>query len=360
MCTLSDADREMIRKAKERFAALPPNQREKIERAVQFAKQQMNAANMPDITAPRLIPELTPEQDAADLHRDRLKHRVTKRVDELYARRLLRHPACGKRGAIHVSRPHQLGGIENMVYRTLCGRLDCPHCQRRRLCKTLKRAATCVLDAPGEMYLPRTEELHVLETTWREWAALDKAIRREHGGEVGRMRIRRDDDSVLIVLEKPFAGSTPMAPHLTFDLVEDAVNQLASERHAFRLLGSFSDRIPSEWKLIQRTNEFVNFSEAKQLLDSLGHRGRLFKTSELNGLVFRSETERQGNDLVLKIVAAAHPTAGLSEFSPSVSQDSNGETWTDIPEPTPPNDAPPIEYHNESAWQPSPWAIAAR
>ena len=305
-----------------------------------------------------IIPPLTPEQDAADLHRDRLKHRVTKRIEAMYRRSCIRHPSCGRRGAIHVQRPHQLGGVQSLVYRPTCKRLDCEYCQRARLAKILKRAATCVLDAPGERYLPRTANLYVLETTWSEWGAVDKRARRTHGGNVGRLRVHMADDTLLVVCEKPIRGSRPMPAHLVFDLVDSAIDRMHTKKNAYRQLGSFSDRQPTEWKLVEKTGACVLFDEAKKMLSEMGKKARLFRTSELIGLAFRAETSEAANAIVATIIAIADPNRGVSEYPHNDSQNSIGDTRTEPSARTPWECDAPIEYPHTDEWEPSRWAVA--
>ncbi len=357
MCSpLSDADLELIRRAEARFDALPPEQRRLIEAAVQFGQRAVDAALNPPDVGPSIIPELSEEEEDADLHRGRLLHRLQKRCDELYRQKLQRHPACGLKGALHLSRPSALGGVESVLFRPRCGRIDCPCCQRRRLCRTLKRAASCVLTGDGATYLPRTEPLFLLETTLARWPALDRAIRRKHGGKTGRLRVIRSDGSVLVVMEQPYPGAEPFAPHLVWDIVEAAIDELAPKRHAYRQLGRWSDAVRSGWKLVQRTSEFVNFASAKGYIDGMGHKGRLFRTSELQGLIFRTGTQAEANTLVGAIVAAAHPTASVSEYLPS-SLEVLGESRTATGEPTPPDD-PPIDFPRSEEREPSRWAMA--
>ncbi len=357
MCVLTAADLEILRRYDEKFAAMPADKREKIERAVGAAKRQAEARNAPDISAPALIPPLTPEQEAADLHRDRLRFRIQKRIERMYQKTAIRHPNCGRRGAIHLQRRHQLGGVEAMLYRTLCGRLDCPHCQRRRLAKILKRAATCILDAHGVQYLPRTAPLHVVETTWSKWRAIDKRARRERGDGLGRLRVRRDDDTVLLVCERPIAGSKPMPPHLAYDIVEAAIDRLHPKKHAYRQLGNFADKQKTEWKLVERTGAFVRFDEAKKLLADLGDKGRLFKTAELSGLVFRAESAEDANNLVARILSGDDPTGAVSNYCHNAITKTSGETWTADAGRTPFEEEPAIDYPGTVQWEPSQWAL---
>jgi hypothetical protein len=141
-------------------------------------------------------------------------------------------------------------GYQHMLTPPPCERSDCPYCWRYRLSQTYRRAAECLLhDDHGRQ--PRVESVHVAETTWEEWPAYDRAMRRRVGGQCGPVRVRRADNIVLAIAAQPLPGSRPATPAEAAHLAIDAIGQLHVARHSYRQLGRWSDADEeSEWELV--------------------------------------------------------------------------------------------------------------
>jgi hypothetical protein len=203
------------------------------------------------------------------------------------------------------------------------------------LTRTYRRAASCLLDASHENNLPRTGLVHVGETHWLSWEALDRAIRRDHGGKVGRLRVCRSDGTVLIVCAEPFRGSRPLSPAEVLDVVSTTIDQLNTRRHAFRLLGKWSDRLPKSWKQIARYKQPLSLITVREELEKLGQRAKLFHSQALSGLIWRADSEAT--------------MEGLLKACPSLAKGENkGEntnpSWTNSDTPSPEDDP--------SEWEP--------
>ncbi len=158
------------------------------------------------------VSPLSPEQAKAAEQSDLARWRLDQRLADLHATPAPRGPQCGRGGTLHLRREREDRTVQDALMRLSCGRSDCPHCWRRRLSRTYRRAAAILLDEDRENRLPRVGKLHVAETDWRRWSALDRSIRRQHGSDVGRLRVRRTDGTLLVVCAEPFRGSRPLAP----------------------------------------------------------------------------------------------------------------------------------------------------
>lgn len=275
---------------------------------------QMAAPAGPDAHVPlHMGAVLTPLGVAADERRDAELRRVEQRIDALYASPAPRHLSCGRGGTAHCRRTLEDGRVEDILIRMRCGRSDYPYCWRRRVCLSYRRAAGCVLDAPGELHLPRVESLHMAGTTWAKWEALDHSIRRRHGGKCGRLRIRRTDGTVLVVAAQPFRGATAVAPHEACAAVVAAIDVLHDARHSYRQMGEWSDRHGGEWHSVGRYTEALDLGEVQATLAAAEVKSRLFAAPGLSGLIWRCDSEAAA----AKLTALIRPhSASASEYVP--------------------------------------------
>lgn len=265
-----------------------------------------------------LVAPLTTEQieaaDAADAARLRLEEKL---------RKLHAHPApralnCGRRSpTIHLRRDRDAGAVEDALIRFSCGRSECPHCWRRRLTKTYRRAGACLLDSSKDSRLPRVGPVHVGETAWQEWETFDKAIRRQVGGDCGRLRVRRCDNTVLVVSAEPFRGSRSVTPAEALDIVSTAIDLLHTAKHAFRLLGDWSDTQESEWRQVAVYSAQVNLADINARLAEVAVKTRAFKSPDLQGLLWRVGSEAQAMHLEVLLAAAFCPTLDKGDRFPN-------------------------------------------
>lgn len=256
------------------------------------------------------VAPLTPEQALADERRDVARYRLEKKIKRLHETPAPRHLRCGHGATIHIRRPREGGGVEDALIRPRCGRSDCPHCWRRRICRTYRRASVCVLDADGGQYLPRVAPVYLAETTWREWEALDRSLRRQHGGRCGRIRVRQSDDRVLVVAAQPFRGARPLPPHEAYAAVAAAIDRLHTGRHAYRQLGEWSDRRASAWRAVHCYGEPIPLAEVQDALRAAGVRSRPFAGGSPQGILWRADSEADAAALAARCVA---PFAAASE-----------------------------------------------
>lgn len=261
-----------------------------------------------------LVAPLTGEQAEAAEKADIARWRTENKLAELHKHRAARAPNCGKGATLHIRRPRDGGAVEDALLKTSCGRSDCPHCWRRRLTKTYRRAMTCLLDAPpepdepsrpGRKHLPRVGLLHVAEVDWLGWDALDRSIRRQHGGDCGRLRVRRTDNTVLVVCAHPFREARPVSPSEALELTSAAIDLLHTARHAYRHLGDWNDREATEWRLVQRHREPIDFADVSKLLEALGHRARRLKLPDLAALLWRADSEAAADRMMMIVLASA-------------------------------------------------------
>lgn len=255
---------------------------------------------------------------------------VEERIAALHAHPAPRALNCGTRSpTLHLRRDRDGGRVEDALIHTSCGRSDCPHCWRRRITRTYRREATCLLYTEAEKLLPRAGALYLAETDWASWEALDKSIRREHGGAVGRLRIRRTDGTVLVVCAQPLRGGRTVTPAEACDLASGAVGQLSAARHAYRQLGDWSDSGTTEWRLIARLPGTLDFAKVADRLLAAGRKSRQFRTAELSGLVWRVESEAAAVRLELLL---SSPQQACPTLAPWEDRDPKGPK-SDTPPP---------------------------
>jgi hypothetical protein len=265
-----------------------------------------------------LTSPLSPEQATAADEADKARRRMEAKLAALHERRAPRALNCGKGRALHLRRDRD-GGVEDGLFRFSCGRSDCPHCWRRRLTKTYRRSAF-LLDADGESRLPRVGLLHVGEVDWIWWETFDRAMRRQHRGcadargrrGLGRLRIRRSDNCVLIVSERPFRGSRPVTPAEAFEIASAAIDELHTARHAYRQLGKWADRHSTEWRLVDRVGEPLDFGTVQVHLAELGIRSKHFQNRDLAALLWRAESEAAADMLFAQLL---HSAEGCPTFA---------------------------------------------
>jgi hypothetical protein len=307
-------------------------QQEEIEAAIaaasfhaaeKFEATQARARSICLLDPPPLTSAECQVADEADAARGRVEARIT----GLYQQRAVRALYCGK-GATHHLRRDEGGAVEDALIRFSCGKSSCPHCWRRRLTKTYRRATRCLLDAPaepdqpgkpGRKNLPRLGSVHVALCDWMKWEALDKAIRRRHGGDCGRLRVRRFDNRLLVVAAHPFPGSTPRTPAEALDEAAAFVGELHTHRHSYRQLGDWSDRAKPRWRLLGRYQRSFDYDAIKQFLDEAGFRSRRIKQRDMAGLFWRVQ---QGEDIANKLAARLLSEFGQEEESGCANSDS--------------------------------------
>jgi hypothetical protein len=237
-------------------------------------------------------PPLTAEQARAVEEGDAARWRVEQKVDALHAHPAARALNCGKLCTLHLRRPHPLraGFIQDVLIRPACGRSDCPHCWRRRLTRTYRRAAACLLDAAPDSRLPRIEAVHIGEIHWLGWDTLDRSLRRQHGRGVGRLRVLRSDNTMLVVCAKPFPGSRPVTPAEALDIVSAAIDRLHKQKHSYRQLGKWNDASPPEWKLIRRCPKPFDLKVIQSELEALDKKVKRFCNSAAFGLIWSADS----------------------------------------------------------------------
>jgi hypothetical protein len=247
----------------------------------------------------RLVEPASPEEAAA-AEAEAVRRRLQRITDALYASRAPRAPGCGRGRVLHIRRNapgSASGAVDAGLIRPSCGRSTCPHCWRKRLRRTYGRAAGCLLDESADSCRPRVGMLHVAEADWSDWEALDKAIRRRYGGCVGRVRVRCEDDNLIVVCELPFPGSRPVSPAQALDLVSAAVGRLHRARHSYRQLGDWSDGRPSEWRLCGCVDPAVDLGDVRALLEEMGRRARHLRSDDLEALLWRCSSEADADAL---------------------------------------------------------------
>jgi hypothetical protein len=301
-----------------------------------------------------LIAPLTAEEIAAGDEADAARLRLDAKLRELY-----RHPApralnCGRRSpTIHLRRDRDAGAVEDALIRFSCGRSECPHCWRRRLSKTYRRAGACLLDASRDSRLPRLGMVHVAETTELKWETLDKAMRREYRREypervdakgrcnVGRLRVRRCDNTVLVVSAEPFRGSRSVTPAEALDIVSAAIDLLHTAKHSFRLLGDWSDSQESEWRQVAVYTPQVSLADVQAALAELAVKTRAFSNPDLQGLVWRVQSEAHAMHLEVVLAPVLCPTLSQRDCTPFRPKSDtppdegeiDGDGWTPFDDP---------------------------
>lgn len=314
------------------------------------------------IHEPQFLTDAAAEADAA-------KERIAGRVKALPGEGV----ECERKCTIHVRRLLDLDvdlveGAEDMFVPVCCGNDRCAHCWRLRLVRSIHRAASCLLDdneadtfavviqQPGnaeertvyttekaarqvrrELHRqgqasrverirgrlrPRTKAVFVAETTWKEWRDYDKALRRQIRN-AGRLRVRRGDDSVLVIAEKPFDGSRCVTPAEAAELAASAIEHLRRGKHSFRMLGSWTDHKPKKWELVAKLSVVLDSATVDRLVEGIGSCAK--RLGALPAFVIRtaslSEAEaiaQQAESSILKSLAVLDEKVSIRRnFSPS-------------------------------------------
>ena len=269
----------------------------------------------PDAPADRplqLLEGPSVEEIKAGDEADAARQRVEGMIAELYRQRAPRADNCGLGATRHRRRhaPGRPGAVDDILLRHACGRHSCPHCWRRRECRTLRRAAPCLLDASAEGpgHSPRLSALYVSEMPWLEWETADRRIRRAIGGRTGRLRVRQRSGRVLAIAERPFPGSRAVTPAEAADLASQAIAELHPGRHSYRQLGSWNDRRPRQWTEIGRYPH-LDLAAVYGELKDYGARPRHWRSQDVRGLIWRCDS-RENADALL----AACPTLASGDL----------------------------------------------
>lgn len=181
---------------------------------------------------------------------DAAKAKVDERLARLRKVTPERHPSCGV--GVHAFRDRH-DPRRGFIGKFRCKRLDCQSCRQRSTVKAISHARDVLLlvddDAGG--HLPRMVAVHLWHGPWRRWEAISKAIRRCAPDGAGYARVRTGDD-VVIVAEFPFPGSEGVAPAEALEQLSDAIERVATRRHAIRFLGGWEpQQQPRRWELLQ-------------------------------------------------------------------------------------------------------------
>jgi hypothetical protein len=237
---------------------------------------------------------LTSAECQAAAAADKVRWEIEDRLDRRFGPAATAPARCEREFPLHLRRTLRQDtdgteGIEDIIFMAKCGNHECPYCWMQRVRRTVRRALACLLDDPrDDRLLPRLGLVHVAETTWKEWPAFDRDLCKAMPRAAGRLRVRRGNDSVLVIAEAPFPGSRPASPVEAAQQAAAAIEQLHTGKHAFRLLGHWNDRQASPWKLVSRLDKPLDPGLIDQLLAAAGNRARRLK--RLRGLVFRSDT----------------------------------------------------------------------
>jgi hypothetical protein len=294
---------------------------DKIQRQF-LVKQGLLSPSVDD--AVRLIQPLPPDEEASADARDRAWQAIESKIHKMDEHPAPRALNCGHRSTLHLRR--QVPGTEqceDLLLRPRCGRSDCPSCWRRRLAQTYRRMPRRVLDAPpkpdergkpGRRNLPRVGPVYIAETDWLSWETFDRGIRRLHGGDCARLRIRRTSNTALFLCSLPFPGSRAVSPAEACRLASDAIDNLNPAKHSFRLLGDWSDAEPQEWTLLAQYEQ-VDFDAVKQLLSEHGTKSRRLKSRTVAGLIWRAENAAMADAIALLLSLCPSLAKGKRECS---------------------------------------------
>jgi hypothetical protein len=181
------------------------------------------------------------------------------------------------------------GDTEDALVKLCCGRSDCPWCWRKRITKTYRRALHCLLYLGADSNRPRVGFLHIGETDPPRWESLDRTIRRKHGGDTGRIRVRKADCRILVVAEVPFPGSRPVTPAEALAVVSEAIDRLHTGKHAYRMLGRWNDSKAPQWQLLGQIKQAIDFEDVYRELLAAGRKAeeiRRFNRPEFSGLIW--------------------------------------------------------------------------
>jgi hypothetical protein len=270
---------------------------------------------------------ISPELEEAIAARDNARRRVGSVIRGMYKQRVARAANCGHGPTLHLRHRHK---VQDIAVRPNCCSARCPFCWRRRVSTTLHRAAACLLDAPGEDRLPRMGHVHVARIRWDQWETLDHLIRRQHSGDVGRLRVRQTDDTVLVIAEKPFSGSEPVTPAAACDMAREAIGNLNPAKHSFRLLGAWSDSKVKQYALLD-THEHLDLDAVQRELAALRAKANRFATSTAVGLVWTAATELEADRLWATALERACPSIAYRDTDPNGrNSDSTNEIHTEF------------------------------
>jgi hypothetical protein len=253
----------------------------------------------------RLVPSLPPEEERAWQEAVEARRRQERIIQELHAHPAVKRPGCGEGGSFYI-RKIEHDRCADAVTRPWCGRSDCDWCWRGRLTKDYHRAARCLLYRHGRHREVRVEPVHLDVIPFEEWPALNRKLRRQHGEDCGRLRVRMDDDQVLVVCQHPFPGAASFPPAEALDRVNRALEVLSKAPHSYRQLGSWSDREESGWKLLGHLEEAIDLDLVERVLRELGHSCRKFKRPEIRGRIWETGSEAEADDLFRRLAKRCH------------------------------------------------------
>jgi hypothetical protein len=120
-------------------------------------------------------------------------------------------------------------------------------------------------------------------------------MRRKLPKGAGRLRVRRGDDTLLIVSSAPFDGGRPVTTAEAALMVAEAVERLHVRRNAYRQLGAWSDHKPTPWKLVAKmpgTLDAGRVERAAGVLDATARRLRC-----ASGLLFRCPGREEAEEM---------------------------------------------------------------
>ncbi len=333
-----DTGRRLLRETIARIQATAPASVEPVPEPE--ALESMAEADIPPIPVCTFVPffvapesavdSLTPEQVAAAEQADLASWRIEEKLKALYQHPAPRALNCGQRSTLHLRKEGD-NYVEEMLFRPPCGCSSCPHCWRRRLTSTYRRAAKCLLDAPpepdepgrpGRRHLPRLGTLYVGETDWLKWEAFDRGIRRQHGGDCGRLRVRRTDNRVFVVCAQPFPGARPVSPAEAWELASAAIDELHTARHSFRLLGDWNDREPPRWRLVGKY-EHLDFGAVQDWLVVFGIKARRLQSRTLKALLWRTANDEEATELRERLLAKVCPSLAKEEEKAGIKSDNH-------------------------------------
>lgn len=298
---------------------------------VLFSRGVLSAEDLALVTLP---PPLSPQQQATADANDLAEERVKGQIQEMYRRPCPRADDCGHGASLHMRRKVD-GQVQDILIRPHCGRSACPFCWRRRVSNALERALAALLKTTqkGEI-LPRLEPLHAAEISWAEWNALDKHIRRAHGGSCGRLRVRQDGNKLLVIADKPFCGSVPVTPSEAMGLAAAAVARLNVAKHSFRLLGSWYVCRAPRYELMGRYKH-LDHREVQKELQSLGTRSQRFCITSAVGVFWRAQSEKIADLLWGFVLETVCPSLSQQEYTERGKSDSDSAHYVDSPLDTP-------------------------
>jgi hypothetical protein len=249
-------------------------------------------ADAPGVKRPSAFAALAPGHQAAVKAALAAQERVSDRITVWYKERAARAPYCGLGRSFHMRRID--GACQDLLVRPHCGKSSCPFCWRRRKAKSLHRAADCLVGKKESLRQitpdPKLGKVHVGWTDWNSWQTVDRRIRREHGGTVGRLRVRLDDDRVLMISSMPFDGSRPAERTEATDLAAAAICQLHRGKHSLRILGAWYERPVAKYKKLSQ-HEHLDLRKVRRELKTLGIGSDLYAKSGYQGLAWRAKDE---------------------------------------------------------------------